>query len=238
MSDTARKQSHKEPTAAMPQALDVRDMTRIILRPIGSSIPLGLFTVAIASAVVSAFEVGIIPKAGEQAVALVIAPAFVLQLVASIFAFLSRDAIAATLLASFASTWLVSALAFFITPTGAGQALGVYYFVFTLFILLILSMGKSKIVLTAVMICAVPRFISGGIYEFNNSIMTGYVAGGFGFLLVLVSLYGAYVLLTEDVSGKSRFPTGRSGAARAALQGSITDQLEGIEHTAGVRRTL
>ena len=52
---------------------DLRSMTRIVLRPIGSPLPLG-------------------------------------------FAFLGRDSIAATLMMTFASTWLIDALIFYVNP--------------------------------------------------------------------------------------------------------------------------
>jgi hypothetical protein len=45
-------------------------------------------------------------------------------------------------------------------------------------------------------------------------------------------------LLLEDVSGKTVLPIGRQGAARAAIEGDLAAQLRGIEHAAGVRRSL
>jgi hypothetical protein len=40
---------------------DLRAMTRIVLRPIGSPMPLGFFTVAIDSVLVSALQWGLLP---------------------------------------------------------------------------------------------------------------------------------------------------------------------------------
>ncbi|MDB5182180.1 MAG: hypothetical protein JWP13_943 [Candidatus Saccharibacteria bacterium] len=238
---TANTPKHSDSEAAtglQVQEPTIPGITTVTLRPIASPMPLGLFTLAIASAVVSAVEVGIIPESSFRAVSLIIAPAFLLQLVAAIFAFLSRDTIAATVLASFASTWLVGALAFFINPPDIGKALGIYYFVFSIFVLLILSLAKSKLVLSAIMVCAVLRFVSSGIYEFTNSSAAGLVAGIVGFVLTIVALYGAHSLLAEDVTGRAPFPVGRSGMARAAMEGPLSQQLEGLEHSAGVRRTL
>src|SRR5690242_17256288 len=92
---------------------DLRSMTRIVLRPIGSPLPLGFFTLAIDSVLVSAFQWGLLPGADHRAVALIVLPAFVVQLIVGILAFLSRDSIAATLMMSFATTWLVDALIFY-----------------------------------------------------------------------------------------------------------------------------
>jgi hypothetical protein len=47
-----------DPTRREP---DLRAMTRIVLRPIGSPMPLGFFTVAIDSVLVSALQWGLLP---------------------------------------------------------------------------------------------------------------------------------------------------------------------------------
>jgi hypothetical protein len=83
---------------------------RIVLRPIASPMPLGFYTVAIATVVVSALQLGIIPADERNEVALLILPAFALQLIVGIACIAGRDAIAATLMASFAGTWLADSL--------------------------------------------------------------------------------------------------------------------------------
>jgi hypothetical protein len=60
---------------------DLRAMTRIVLQPIGSPMPLGFFTVAIDSVLVSALQWGILPAADRRAVALIVFPAFVVQVI-------------------------------------------------------------------------------------------------------------------------------------------------------------
>jgi GPR1/FUN34/yaaH family len=101
---------------------DLRSMTRIVLRPIGSPLPLGFFTLAIDSVVVSAFQWGLLPEADHRALALIVIPAFVVQLIVGILAFLSRDSIAATLMMSFATTWLVDALVFYVRCCRSGAS--------------------------------------------------------------------------------------------------------------------
>src|ERR1700732_1588797 len=76
---------------------DLRAMTRIVLRPIGSPMPLGFFTVAIDSVLVSALQWGLLPAADRRAVALIVFPAFVVQVIVGIFALGARDSIAGTL---------------------------------------------------------------------------------------------------------------------------------------------
>ena len=63
---------------------DLRAMTRIVLRPIGSPMPLGFFTVAIDSVWVSALQWGLLPGVDRRAVALIVFPAFVVQVIVGI----------------------------------------------------------------------------------------------------------------------------------------------------------
>jgi hypothetical protein len=58
---------------------DAQEMTRIVLRPIGSPLPLGFFTVAIDNVLVSTLQWGLLPVADRRAVALIVFPAFIVQ---------------------------------------------------------------------------------------------------------------------------------------------------------------
>jgi len=49
-------------------------MTRIVLRPVGSPLPLGFFTVAIDNVLVSTLQWGLLPAADRRAVALIVLP--------------------------------------------------------------------------------------------------------------------------------------------------------------------
>lgn len=89
---------------------DLRDITRIVSRPIGSPLPLGFFTVAIDNVLVSALQWGSLSTADRRAVALIVFPAFIIQAVVGVFALSARDSITGTLMLSFATTWLVDAL--------------------------------------------------------------------------------------------------------------------------------
>jgi len=217
---------------------DLRSMTRIVLRPIGSPLPLGFFTVAIDSVLVSALLWGILPAADRQSVALIVFPAFVVQLVVAIFAFLGRDSIAGTLMLSFATPWLVDALVFYLDPPGSSEALGIFLIVFSVFAALILVAALPKRALAAVLVVAIPRFLLGGIAEVTGLDVMSKVAAVFGFLLAAVALYTAFALLLEEVKGEEVLPLGRSGAAREAVHGNLAFQLRNIERQAGVRRTL
>jgi succinate-acetate transporter protein len=217
---------------------DLRAMTRIVLRPIGSPMPLGFFTVAIDSVLVSALQWGLLPGIDRQAVALIVFPAFVVQVIVGIFAFHGRDSIAATLMMSFATTWLVDALIFYTNPPGATAALGIFFVVFAVFAAFMLASALPKRALAAVLAVAVPRFLIAGVADLAGSQALSQAGAALGFLLAAVALYTAFALLMEDSRGREVLPIGRLGMARHATHGNLAMQLRGIERQAGVRRTL
>ena len=217
---------------------DLRSMTRIVLRPIGSPMPLGFFTVAIDSVLFSALQWGLLPATDRRAAALIVFPAFVVQTIVGIFAFLGRDSIAATLMMSFATTWLIDALVFYVNPAGAADALGIFFIVFAVFAAFMLASALPKRALAAVLVVAVPRFLISGIAEITGSPGVAQAGAVLGFLLTAVAMYTAFALLMEDSRGREVLPIGRLGMARQATHGTLAMQLRDIERQAGVRRTL
>jgi hypothetical protein len=180
------------------------------------------------------------PAAGNlrQAVALIVFPAFVVQVIVGIFAFHGRDSIAATLMMSFATTWLVDALIFYTNPPGATAALGIFFVVFAVFAAFMLASALPKRALAAVLAVAVPRFLIAGVADLAGSQALSQAGAALGFLLAAVALYTAFALLMEDSRGREVLPIGRLGMARHATHGNLAMQLRGIERQAGVRRTL
>jgi succinate-acetate transporter protein len=217
---------------------DLRAMTRIVLRPIGSPLPLGFFTVAIDNVLVSALQWGLLPAPDRRAVALIVLPAFVVQAIVGIFALGARDSIAGTLMLGFATTWLVDALVLYLDPPGAAAALGIFYVVFSVFVSFMLASALLKRALAAVLVVAAPRFLIAGIAELTGNQALSDAGAVLGFLLAAVALYTAFALLLEDSRGREVLPIGRQGAARAATHGTLAGQLRDIERQAGVRRTL
>ena len=217
---------------------DLRAMTRIVLRPIGSPLPLGFFTVAIDNVLVSALQWGILPAADRRAVALIVFPAFIVQAIVGIFALGARDSIAGTLMLSFATTWLVDTLILYLNPPGAAAALGMFYIVFAVFVSLVLASALAKRALAAVVAVAFPRFLIAGIAELTGNRGVTQASAVLGFLLGAVAMYTAFALLLEDSRHHEVLPVGRLGAARQATHGTLAVELRDIERAPGVRRTL
>ncbi|MFD8321229.1 GPR1/FUN34/YaaH family transporter [Kitasatospora purpeofusca] len=217
---------------------DLRGMTRINLRPIASPMPLGFYTVGIASVIVGCFQLGVFEDGARRAVGLAILPAFVLQLVVAVFALGARDALAATLMACFSGLWLASSLVLVVDPVGGTRVLGVLNATFALFALMMAAVAGRKRALWLVLCTAVPRFGVAALSNLTGDARLGTLSGALGLLLAAVALYTAFALMLEDMRGEEVLPIGRSGPAHHAVEGGLTVQLRDLERQAGVRRTL
>jgi uncharacterized protein len=230
-----------DPAAAVDAAKiepDAQAMTRIVLRPIGSPLPLGYFTVAIDNVLTSTLRWGVLSAADRRAVALIVFPAFIVQAIAGLFALGARDSIAGTMMLGFATTWLVDALVLYLNPPGAAAAIGIFYVVFAVFISFMLASALLKCALAAVLVVAAPRFLIAGLAEITGSHGLSQAGAVLGFLLAAVAGYTAFALLLEDSRGREVLPIGRLGAARQATHGTLAFELRDIQRQAGVRRTL
>jgi hypothetical protein len=56
--------------------------------------------------------------------------------------------------------------------------------------------------------------------------------------LEIIAMYGGIAFLLEDALGHTGLPLGRRGGSREAIEGTLGDQLRGLEGEAGVRHTL
>lgn len=225
------------PSLAVPEALGPPGL-RIVLRPMASPMPLGFYTVAIATVAVASLQLGIIPASQQTEVALLILPAFVIQTIVGIACIAGRDPIAATLMTSFAGTWLASSLFYLFGKPGESQALAVFFFTFCVFIIMLAIAARPKAALFAVLLVAAPRFFFAALAVATGNDDLSKVAGSVGFLLAVVAMYTAFALLLEDVRGRTVLPIGRSGPAREAIEGTMESQIAGYAHMAGIRRTL
>src|SRR5215208_3277706 len=83
----------------------------ITLRPLANPLPLGFLALAGGTFVVSGLQLGWVPEAQGKDVALILlAFVFPLQLVASVFGYLTRDVVAGTGMGILAGTWLAVGL--------------------------------------------------------------------------------------------------------------------------------
>jgi uncharacterized protein len=104
-------------------------VARITLRPIGSSLPLGAFTLVPAGLLMAGLQLGWFTTAQTKSIPLMILGfAVPLQLVASIFGFLGRDALVGTGFGIFAGIWLAFGLVGLSSGlTSTSPVLGVFF---------------------------------------------------------------------------------------------------------------
>ncbi|MFD7631138.1 GPR1/FUN34/YaaH family transporter, partial [Streptomyces sp. NPDC059851] len=142
---------------------DLRAMTRINLRPMASPMPLGFFTVAIASVMTGCLQLGVFDESERRAVALCVLPAFALQFLVSILAFSARDVVAATLMGVFAGSWLAYALVMGTGAAGGPRVLGVFNLAFLVLGALMAAVTRPKRALWIVIVASLPRWAATGL---------------------------------------------------------------------------
>jgi succinate-acetate transporter protein len=217
-----------------------REQTRIMLRPIGSGLPLGFFSFGIGMLLLGCSGVGWIPVAEQKDVGMMLmAFVFPLEAIATIVAFLARDTVGATTLGLFTTSWLSLGWADQSSPPGTTSVtLGIYLFGFgTAALLLGLMSIRSKPFFSALLAIATTRMVLSGVYEIGGGTHWYRISGGFGIALCALAFYGGVALGLEDVQQAEVLPLFRIGKARAAFD-SYEEQLEPLANEPGVRHQL
>jgi uncharacterized protein len=214
--------------------------TRVVLRPTATPMPLGFIALALATAMFGVVQLGWIPPTQRAVAALTaVAATLPLQLVTSVFGYLSRDPVAATGFALQAGAWGIVGLVSLTTPAGAtSPGLGVLLMTAAVAVLIPGVAGYSKLVPAAVMVGTAIRFAITGGYELTSSLAWKAAAGWAGIALAALALYAALALELEGVRRHTILPVGRSGPAREAVQGEGVVDTEELAREPGVRPRL
>jgi succinate-acetate transporter protein len=216
------------------------EVTRIVVRPIGTPLPLGFLALVVATTGFSALQLGWIPPEQGAAVALgVLALTVPLQLLSSIFGFLARDPVAGTGMGILAGTWGAAATVTFTGPPGASSpALGILFLASAASMLVPAVAGATKLVAAGVMALTSVRFLLTGIAELTGAPAWETAAGATGLVLAAAALYAALAFELEDTRHRTSLPVGRRGSGGDALTGTVDDELADVAHEAGVRKQL
>ncbi|HEX4063606.1 MAG TPA: GPR1/FUN34/YaaH family transporter [Streptosporangiaceae bacterium] len=229
--------SPKERGELAPEAI-----TRIVLRPVASPLPLGFLAFGTGTILLTALELQWVPLAqGSALMVMVLAFVAPLELLAGVFAFLARDSGAATALSTLGATWVATALTVLRTPAGAtSTSLGIFLLTLAT-MMLVLSAGalRSKPLFGVLLLAGSCRFVLTGLYQAAVGGTTlEKVSGWLGVPLVAFCLYGALALLLEDGAQRTILPLGRRGRARTSIEGDLGHQIEQAESEPGIRRQL
>lgn len=165
---------------------------------------------------------------------------FPLELLAAIFAFLSRETPGATALGLIAFSWLGASLVTYTSgPDPTSAAFGVLDLAIAVILLLLGTIGLlSKPVLSAVILLAFFRYGLNGFYELTASLTAQTASGVVGCVIFAAALYGGLALGLEDVRHRTVLRFGRRGEEREAIEGGIGEQVGPIEKEVGVRKQL
>lgn len=223
------------------QADDQLRATRVFLRPIASPFALGFVGLAGNTVTIAGQELGWISHADTvHAGIIVIIFAPVLQLIACVFGFLGRDAVAATGMGVLAGTWACIGAVSLTSPPGAtSHALGTLLFLAGAALLVFSSTAAMfKLVPAIILGLTGLRFIVTGVFEFVPGTGWKTAAGIIGLVLGFAALYGAASLEIEGMRRSPLLPTLRRGEGRQALTRPLPDQVSEVAAEAGVRKQL
>ncbi|MDR7299858.1 GPR1/FUN34/YaaH family transporter [Haloactinomyces albus] len=228
-------------SAAQQSAGDNAAMARIVLRPVASPMALGFLALGGATTVLSGLQLEWFAPAETDAVALALALfGFPLQLLASIFGFLARDAAAATGMGVLAVSWLTTGIIKFLYPPGTTSAAVGALLLFAGAALVIPALAASfgKVVPALVLFTAAVRFLLSGFYQVTTDPSVRWASGIVGVVLLALAWYAALALALEDVRGRTVLPVLRRGMGSTSMRGPTAQQLVGIGNEAGVREQL
>lgn len=224
-----------------PEPLTADAVTRIVLRPIASPLPLGFFALGMGSTVLSSLQLGWVPAA-QSSILLLLVLIFVvpLQLVGGIFAFLARDAGAGTALLLLGAAWAGTSVTSLDSPPGKPVvAQAVFLLALVPFVLALAgSAAQSKPLFAVLLGLTAVRFALTGLYEAGLGNALQVAAGWTGLGIGVFALYGGLALLVEDGKQRTVLPLFRRGKARESIEGDLREQLNEAQQEAGVRHQL
>jgi succinate-acetate transporter protein len=234
-------ESRAETSAADEARRRTESLTRIVVRPIGSPTALGLYGLASGTLVLAGQQLDWVGTSEQKSLGLLlIAFPFLTQLLASIWGFLARDAVAGTAMGVLALTWLsIGLVEFSSDPGSTSDALGLLLLASaTAMALTGLTASLSKIAVALVFITASIRFALGAIHQLTGSAAWEDAAGIVGVVLFALAIYVAFAAELEDAQGRTVLPLGRRMRGSLAVVGSLEEQMKHAPNEAGVRQTL
>ncbi|WP_157944024.1 GPR1/FUN34/YaaH family transporter [Blastococcus atacamensis] len=217
------------------------DAVRIVLRPLGSALPLGFLVFGTGMAVLGGIQLHLIPlPMTHQAAVLLLTFVAPLEFVASLLAFVSRDGLAGTGLGLFAGSWATIGVQYLLAQPGARSPVqAIYFFTFAVAVVLLGVVAlKGQLLLAVILLSAAVRTALSALYELLGIGALQTTSGIISLAITALALYGGLALLLEDTTHGTVLPLARRGQSRTALEGSLGDQLGDLQQEAGIRRNL
>lgn len=212
---------------------------RIVLRPIGAPLTLGLSGLGIASAVQSGLALRWFPAGETTQVGLIlIAVPFLLQLLACVFSYLARDGASGAAVGVLCATWLALGL-IHLDSGGPGRDGAAGVLLLSAAAALCASgstVARSNPLGGCVFLLAAVRFALEGVYQCGAGGPWQHASAIVGLVLAGVVLYALVAFELEGQARRPVLPTFRRGRGRLAVSGEMDGQLAGLTNEAGVRQ--
>lgn len=215
--------------------------SRIFLRPIGSPLPLGFIALGAASVALTGIQLKWLPVSETHQVALaLLALVGPLQFLAAVFGYFARDSVGGTGMGTLAGAWFFTGAVLVTGPAGStSRSLGlVLFFVAAALLVPAVAASSGKALATVVLVAAAVRFALTAVYEFNAGATWEQISGWWGLGVCVIALYAALAFEMEDTRRATILPTGRRGDGYRALHGNLADEVDQVQHEAGVREQL
>ncbi len=226
--------------AAGPAAANAA-VTRIILRPLATPLPLGFLGLFLATMLVAGLQLGWVPASQQTVLAIGILVFTVpVQFIACIYGFLVRDLVAGTGMGLLAGSWGTVGIVLLLSRPGSRSAGLAWMLVLAGFTLAVPAVAalQTKLLAGAVNLMTAVRFWVTAVYEWGAPHAWETAAGAVGIALAALAVYAALAFEVEDQRRETVLPTFRRGAGTLAMTGDLTDQVSRAHHEAGVRKQL
>lgn len=216
------------------------DGIRVMLRPVGSPLTIGMAGLLVGSLVQSGLDLRwIAPDQRHDVGLILVSVPFVAQLVATVFCFLARDGATGAATGVLSVSWLALGLVHLSsTPGSRSGALGLMLLASgAVLVLSACAIAAAKPLPALVFGLAGARFVLSGVDQLGAASSWRHAAGIAG--LVLVGLAG-YCVLAFELEGQAHrpvLPTLRRGSGRLPADVSSRGPVGAVEAEPGVRRT-
>ncbi len=223
-------------TPARPVESDVH----VLLRPLGTPLPLGFLGQVVASLSFSALQLGWVSESQSHTIALAVLVMTVpAQALASVLGFFARDPVAGTGMAILSGAWAAICATTYSSPPGSTSAgLGVVLVALGGVMLVPTVAGHAKTVAALVMAVTAARFTTTGLAELIGTRAWLLTAGWVGLALSALSFYAALAFEIEGTQKREVLPLWRTGRAARAVGDDEQADLDGVAREPGVRSQL
>jgi hypothetical protein len=201
---------------------------RIMLRPLGSPLTIGMAGLAIASLVQSGVELRWTASTqAPQAGLILIAVPFVLQLLACVLSYLVRDGATGAAVGVLSTSWLAIGLVEIVSAPGSTSG--------PLGLLLVAAAVRPSTPPAAIIFAsAACRFVLAGVHQLSGVVAWGDAAGALGLAVCALAAYAALAFELEGQRERTVLPTLRHGRGAAALDEPGID-VDRVAREPGVR---